>query len=192
MGVTTKQMMMTVRVGGLLFRFRRLRARRATRGAASLVHLLGPAGAAIVSGAESNGVSGKMLTEAGGLSALARTIAKSAFQAGKIHDPDVVEKTVDELLAYGGGEGTEVSPDDGKSWIPVNGLGSLDSWEAVGHVEVIHLLRVCFEFNYLPSSAGSDTNVATGPAAATTGQASAPDGASSGPQTSGLTGVAAG
>ena len=72
-----------VQVGGLHFRFDRLRARRGFRGLASLVDLLGAGAAAMVSGGQANGVSAAVLTEAGGLSAVSRLVIKAAIIRSK-------------------------------------------------------------------------------------------------------------
>ena len=147
----------------------------------------------MISGAESNGVSMSMLTSSGGLSALARMIVKAAMAGGKMHDPEVAERVANELLHFDGREGTQISEtgDDG-SWVQIKGLGSLDAWESIGHMEVLDILRHAVEFNFFPTSAGPHTVAGTGPAAATTAAASSQPGASAGPQTSPATGVVSG
>ena len=182
-----------VQIGGLHFRFDKLRARRGFRGLASLVELLGAGAAVIVSGGTVNGVSASILTTAGGLSAVARLTLQSALATGNLGSPDAVERVANELLHFQSGEGTQISEtgDDG-SWVQIKGLGSLDAWESIGHMEVLDILRHAVEFNFFPTSAGPHTVAGTGPAAATTAAASSQPGASAGRPTSPQTGVVSG
>ncbi len=180
-------------VKGVTFRFWRLRARRGFRGVSSLTSILGPGTAVIMGGGEHNGVTIELMTEAGGMTALGRLVARSAWETGAIHDPDKCEAFANEILRRDDKVGLEMKDPDGPNWHAITTIADLDDWDMFDEWTVLDILRHVVPWQFFPTSAGSTTNPDTDPADATSLEAKSQSGASGGappPRTSPTTGAA--